>query len=96
MNLPRGDTAESKPGRELSAEIGTEGAIACIFVGCHAAACNEVFNTFVTSVFAAVEGVCGSGRGRHGRDFVEAERWIQGFVESGDKVSQCIRNGERR
>jgi len=60
MSLPRGDAAQGEPGAEFSAKIFTEGAIAGIFVGGHAAACDKVFQAFVTRGLAAVEWV---GRG---------------------------------
>lgn len=58
MDLPRSDTPQSEPCRELCRKVHAKEPVATIFVGCYGTRCNEVYDALVASAGAAMKRVC--------------------------------------
>lgn len=94
MDLAGCNAAEGEPGRELGAEVFTQGAVTGIFVTAHAAACYEVLNPLVSGIFATVERV---GRGGAWGLFGwmrKAEGGFERLVKVFDNGFQIVGDGE--
>lgn len=65
MDLARSDAAEREISGELAAEVGSQQAVACVFVARHGAGGEEVREAVVRGGGAAGEGDRGGGAGGH-------------------------------
>lgn len=97
VDLAGGEGAEGKEGGEFGGEVGTEGAVAGVFVGGHCAGGDEVGEAGVGGGFAAGEGVGGCGGFGHGWGVWEREAGGgEGFQKGGDGGFEGRRDCERR
>ena len=95
MDLARGDATEGEPGGEFGAEVEAEHAVACVFVGGHVAAGDEMFDSFVAGGFAAIERVRGLSFWWVSWGIREAKVGFQRFFQTCNDIFQGIWDVER-